>query len=111
MYYTQLVSSTYFSATTSADIQQVQQRCCYIQKWEIYNQKTEMTIHLIAMLWHDFSSYINDVHVFIFSGILSYLKPGKGQQRILKVPHPARVKFMDRANLKVHLYYEFIFIC
>jgi len=47
------------------------------------------------------SCYINDVHVFIFSGILSYLKPGKGQQRILKVPHPARVKFMDRANLKV----------
>ena len=32
MYYTQAVSSTNFSAATSADIQQVQQRCCYIQK-------------------------------------------------------------------------------
>lgn len=55
----------------------------------------------IPSIWQNFSSYINDVHVCIFSGILSYLKPGKGQQRILKVPHPARVKFMDRANLKV----------
>ncbi|CAG2230749.1 RCC1L [Mytilus edulis] len=34
-------------------------------------------------------------------GIPSYLKPEKGQHPIYTVRQPARVKFMDRANLKV----------
>lgn len=34
-------------------------------------------------------------------GIKSYLRPEKGQKTMLSMGHPVRVKFMDRANLKV----------